>query len=268
MNLVKVRQGEPILPSSGDYNAFIEAALAHRGRSADQRVSGEALDTKPGVLWVRNDTGADIDDLGRVLGLDGLVFTPDGEARTAVVFKGVTPDKAEHRGKFCVLSGPVRSGRIVEAYLDTIALVRLFVPLEEGTDKAAFAEIDDGETRLRAACYGSAQILYRELSYGEMWAVVRLGRAPATFPVKLTQVGGAQGTDTDPATWTYDVLDPCTEEVLSDSPVDPTATPHKWQRPSVGQMIEATYGMARFDSDGAVVLTWVNETPEQQACPT
>ena len=99
-----------------------------------------------------------------------------------------------------------------------------------------------------------------------MWAVVSQGPAPAVFPVKLTQVGGSQGTSTTVASWTYDVKDFCTDETLSTAAVNPTTTPHKWKRPSVGQMIAATFGLARLDPDGKTVLTWINEVADQQSC--
>jgi len=89
--------------------------------------------------------------------------------------------------------------------------------------------------------------------------------------VDLTQVGGSQGDETNPATWTYDVADVVTGETL-ESGVDPTAAPHKWQRPSIGWMIPATFGYAHYQSDGSngydLVLCWINEMVDQEACET
>jgi len=54
--------------------------------------------------------------------------------------------------------------------------------------------------------------------------------------------------------------------------VDPTASPHKWQRPSIGWMIPATFGYAHYHPDGSggweLVLGWINETVDQEACET
>ena len=56
------------------------------------------------------------------------------------------------------------------------------------------------------------------------------------------------------------------------SAVDPVAAPHKWQRPSIGQMIAATFGYAHYvpnDSYGYdLVLGWINEMVDQEACET
>jgi hypothetical protein len=50
------------------------------------------------------------------------------------------------------------------------------------------------------------------------------------FPVDPTQVGGAQGDELNPATWTYDVADGFTGDTMAGA-VDPTAAPHERQRP-------------------------------------
>lgn len=277
--LQKVAAGAPLKVSASDWNAFIDAARDFRNRSANRQVPRSTRDTQPGIVWVRNDTGAAIHQMFAVLGLDGLAFDASkmvldevGKEIPTLVLKAVRPDKTKHRGRFCILTGPVENGKLVRAYLDVVTPVRLFVPAAEAyNEKAAYAEIDDfseaGKLRLRSACYGSAQILYRETTgTGEMWAVVRLGRTPATFPVKLEQVAGSQGTSTAPATWTYHVKDFCTDEKLNAGPVNPTVDPHGWKRPGAGQMIKATRGLARFDKDGRPVLTWINEVADAESC--
>lgn len=91
------------------------------------------------------------------------------------------------------------------------------------------------------------------------------------FPVNLNQTGGSQGTASGPATWTYTVFDAETSQVLL-SNVNPVNSPHKWQRPSVGQMIKATFGYAHYQNNGSsspqLVVGWVNEVADQQACET
>lgn len=87
------------------------------------------------------------------------------------------------------------------------------------------------------------------------------------FPVTLTQTGGAQGSDTAIATWTYTVSHAITGIQLA-TEVSPVADPHKWQRPSVGWIIAATFGYAHYNTSGALVIGWLNEIPDQEACPT
>jgi hypothetical protein len=90
------------------------------------------------------------------------------------------------------------------------------------------------------------------------------GGAGAVIPVKLVQVGGAQGTATTAATWTYDVKDFDTNDTLA-SGVNPVNSPHQYKRPSVGQMIKATFGYAHYDDDD-LVLGWINEVADQETC--
>ena len=89
-------------------------------------------------------------------------------------------------------------------------------------------------------------------------------------PVTLTQSGGTQGDGTNPATWTYDItpaLDPSAGVVMSAQ--DPVSSPHHYQRPNVGQVEKADFGLAwRKSIEPApeppahpyeYELTWINE---------
>ena len=96
------------------------------------------------------------------------------------------------------------------------------------------------------------------------------GGDPIIVPVSLTHSGGAQGDGTNPATWTYDItpaLDPSAGVVMTAE--DPVAAPHHYERPNVGQVEKATFGLAwRKSIDPAPTppahpyeyeLTWINE---------
>ena len=96
------------------------------------------------------------------------------------------------------------------------------------------------------------------------------------FPVTLTVTAGT-ATDTGDATtqcgYEYDVEDAITSEKLAGTgtdpavnAVDPTAGVHKWVRPAVGYMLAATYGYGHRNEDGALVIGWINEIAEQEAC--
>ena len=89
--------------------------------------------------------------------------------------------------------------------------------------------------------------------------------ARGVFPVVLAQSGGSVGDDTTATTWTYDVTD-VGGESLSDTALDPVADPHVFRRPDVGPMLKATAGLAYYNSDGDLVLTWINEALDAGAC--
>ncbi len=267
-DLKKVARGTPLRIPAAAYNAFIDAAADYRNRTVGMEGEYKQHDTKTGIVYVRNNAGGDLEQFA-VVGLDGLVIGPDDndrEFRHRVVMKGVKPDEDKHRSKFGILVEPVASGKLGRAVVAGLCQVKLNVPDEENEPR--FAEIEDSVTgNLKAATYGSAVILWREGGTGVQWAVVRLGNLPILFPVKLEQYGGEQGDDENPATWTYDVTDPVSGETLA-SAVDPVASPHKWQRPSVGYIIPATFGYAHWDADGELVLGWINEVADQEACET
>jgi len=272
--LRKVQAGQKLVIPAAAYNAFIDAAVDYRRRTARIGQKAEPSQRQASIVLVRNDSGGDLNRLA-VLGIDSPVIDPadnEDEFKNRVALVGVTPVEDTHEGKFVVLAEPIATGRIGRAYAAGLCPVKIDVPDED--HEYPFAEVAEGVTdNLKATHYGSAAILWREGSTGVQWAVVRLGKLmpPHVFPVDLTQVGGSQGDEENPATWTYDVLDVVTGETLA-SAVDPTAAPHKWQRPNIGWMIPATFGYAHYELDGAggweLVLGWINEMVDQEACET
>lgn len=205
--------------------------------------------------------------------MDAPVIDPasnEEEFKNRLALACGTPAADTHEGRFVVLAEPIASGRIGRAFAAGVCAVKLDVPDED--HEWRFAEIAGSATaNLKAHHRGSAMILWRAGGTGVQWAVVRLGKPVPlhVFPVELSQTGGDQGDESYPATWTYDVKDAETGTTL-ESGVDPTETPHKWQRPSIGQMIAATYGYAHYEDDGSggqkLVLGWINETVDQEAC--
>jgi hypothetical protein len=268
----KVQSGQPLVIPAGAYNAFIDAALDFRQRTAHIGQGAQPSFAQSGIVLARNDSGGDRQRF-EVLGVDGPVIDPSSneeEFKNRVALACVAPAADTHEGRFVVLAEPVVVGKIGRAFAAGVCAVKLDVPDED--HEWRFAGIADGATaNLKAHHRGSAAILWRAGGTGVQWAVVRLGKPIPlhVFPVELSQTGGDQGDEENPATWTYDVLDVETGETL-ESGVDPTASPHKWQRPSIGQMIAATFGYAHYQEndsgDMELVLGWINETVDQEAC--
>ena len=266
--LKKVKPGDPLVIPAAAYNTFVDAAREFLARQHRQAQAGTPSGQHNCIILVRNDSGADRQRY-QVLGIDWPIFDPAGDEeafRNAPALSGVTPAEDDHAGKFVILAEPIASGRIGRAYAAGVCPVKIDVPDEDHAWR--YAEIADGVTaNLKVSMQGSAGILWRAGGTGVQWAVVRLGKPIPlhVFPVDLTQVGGTQGDEANPATWTYDVLDVVTGETLA-SGVDPAASPHKWQRPSAGYIIPATFGYAHWDADGQLVLGWINEVADQEAC--
>ena len=271
--LRKVRSGDPLVIPAAAYNAFIDAALDFRQRTAHLGQGAQPSFSQASIVLVRNDSGSNQNRMA-VLGVDAPIIDPSAneeEFRNRVALSCVAPEEGTHEGRFVVLAEPIANGKIGRAYAAGVCPVKIDVPDEE--HEWRYAEIADGITgNLKVSMQGSATILWRAGGTGVQWAVIRLGQPVPmhVFPVELTQVGGEQGDEENPASWTYDVLDVVTGETLA-SGVDPVASPHKWQRPSVGQMIAATVGYAHYQPNDAgemeLVLGWINEMVDQEACP-
>jgi len=273
-SLRKVQSGQKLNIPAAAYNSFVDAAVDYRRRTAHIGQKAQQSFRQGSIVLVRNDSGSNQNRLA-VLGIDTPIINPtvnDNEFKNRVALSCVTPAVDTHEGKFVVLAEPIASGKIGRAYAAGVCPVKIDVP-DENTEYR-FAEITDGiADNLKASHYGSAAILWREGGTGAQWAVARLGKLMPVrpFPVDLTQVGGAQGDELSPATWTYDVADVVTGDTLA-SAVNPTVAPHKWQRPSIGWMIPATFGYAHYEPDGTggweLVLGWINEVVDQEACET
>ncbi len=116
-------------------------------------------------------------------------------------------------------------------------------------------------------------IFWNNGTSGESMAFVGLnlgggGGGGVMVPVDLVQVGGAQGTQTTAATWTYDVFradERGTGPTALETAVDPTAAPSNWVR-HLGHMSAATFGLAYYNVDGNLELTWINEQTITAEC--
>ena len=81
-----------------------------------------------------------------------------------------------------------------------------------------------------------------------------------SFLVELTQVGGSQGTDETPATWTYDVKRFEGDGAILFAAMDIVADPSHYRRPNIGQLEAATYGQATYNSNDELLIIDCNET--------
>jgi len=264
----KVKTGDKLRIPATTYNSFIDTTRAFQASQRNIGSTPQSAVRSSGIILVRNDSGKGLSRYS-VLGIEEPIITPKAKLdsfKNKVAVVGKTPNKNDHVGKFVVLLEPLKSKAIGMAYGAGICPVKIDVPDEK--TEYLYADIADGKTdNLKAKRYGAAAILWREGGTGSQWALVRLGLPMPTciFPVKLKQVYGEQGDEKKPATWTYDVSDPTTDDVLAEG-INPTSSPHQWKRPSVGYMIKATFGYAHYDKDDKLVLGWLNEQVEQASC--
>ena len=177
--LAKVQKGDPLIIKANTFNAFIDAAVAHRrgrlgvGRTTT-REAGQSV-----VVPIKNNSGADRSRYD-VLGIDGPLFDPatyPDSFKQQVALKGITPVTSTHEGSFAILLEPVAAGSIGQAAIAGLTIVKVNVP---DTDAEAFdfAEIADATTGyLVKSATGTARVVTIESGTGTKWAVVGFGSA-------------------------------------------------------------------------------------------
>jgi len=204
----KVKSGDPLVIPAPTYNAFVDAAVDHKGR---QQASGQAerqAFRQSGIVLVKNASGADRQRFD-VLGIDAPVITPtDNEDafKNKVVLSGTTPSESDHLGRFVVLLEPLADGKVGMACAAGVCAVHVDVQHENHR----FADVKDGEAAsLESRESGAATILWKESGTGLKWAVVHVAGAvpPMMFPVLVTKDGGNAGDIITNCSFTYTVKD-------------------------------------------------------------
>jgi hypothetical protein len=186
---------DPLVIPAAAYNAFIDAALDFRQRTAHLGQGAQPSFSQASIVLVRNDSGSNQNRMA-VLGVDAPIIDPSAneeEFRNRVALACVAPEEGTHEGRFVVLAEPIAHGKIGRAYAAGVCPVKVDVPDEE--HEWRYAEIADGITaNLKVSMQGSAGILWRAGGTGVQWAVIRLGQPVPmhVFPVELTHVGGEQ----------------------------------------------------------------------------
>lgn len=261
----KAYRGQPLEFPAQLYNQLIENVVEKKRDAIHQKVPAVSRDPGRAVVWVRNATDPAIDlSPGAPVAIQALAADPGEKALAEDYVFAVGIPESRDRGRWGALLQPLGPGDVGRMALAGPVATRVEVPA--GCDTLLFADVKDGAaSHLQVVGAGAGRILWlEEETEGVQRALVHLGTHPAVFPVELDQVGGSPGGATTVCSFTYDLLDPVTGEVLA-AAVDISAPPHNQQRP-VGYLEEATLGLASWSQDGAPVLTWTNEEPAQEVC--
>jgi len=250
----------------------VEELLRDRGEaSRDSRaILANAKRAEQSVVVVRNDSGADVPRFG-VLGLNDIMVPRASSEElfsNRLAFSGYTPTANAHEGQFAVMLNATPAGSTGYGVIG--GAVQCQVDIQD--EDHQFAGIADGDnTQLRSYFHGSARILWKEDGTSTKWAVVQLQRAREVyqyFPVTFEQTGGAAGSFQTGASWLYTVRDFAGLELGTD--IDPTATPHTYERTAIGPLGAATYGIAYYQpkagDDLELVIEWCNETFDLTFC--
>lgn len=172
--LKHVRAGEQFDPPAEAWNAFADAAVAHRSRAHDLGQDATPSAARASIILVKNDSGGDVDRWG-ILGVESVLITPTESElgfQNDLALVGDTPTTADHTGKFVILAEPIPDGKIGRAFAAGVCPVVIGVT-DEGHE---YAEVANGQSAyLASGGSGVAQILWKQSGTGFKWAVVRLG---------------------------------------------------------------------------------------------
>lgn len=173
--LKKVLPGQDLSIPAQAYNAFIDAALAHRGAKSQSVAANERQYSRhPGLVRVRNNTAGVFARFAPV-GLNGVAIEPSAylaSFQNTPIFNAVAPGASTYLGKFAVLQEPLASGLVGDAVLSGITVAQISV--QHATHDRADVDASGG-TSLVTSYYGGAEILYAESGTGTRWAVLRIG---------------------------------------------------------------------------------------------
>jgi len=195
--LKKVQSGQPLVIPANAYNTFIDAARDYQDRRMRQQARTVTPDTKPGVVLVRNTSGADQNRFA-VMEITSPVIGPTDnllEFQNKIAFDAVAPT-ADGISRFVVLAEPIKNTKLGQAVLAGITPVQIDV-----TDESAeYAQPIEAETGyLRTASTGSARIVWKDVGTGLKWGVVQIPAGGAGCSVKvgiITACDYAAGTAT------------------------------------------------------------------------
>ena len=173
--LEKVRPGDGFAIRADTWNAFIDAARAHRRNEAGAAGAGRPTPDNPTpgcTVYVRNDTGSTLPAWSTV-----KLGTPVVDAATypfrvssEPVFPATEPDGADI--PFAVTTQPIRDGKLGTAVVLGVAVADVSVSNSAHTHAAPA----NASLVLASGTSGPARIIWKESGTGTLKAVVLLDR--------------------------------------------------------------------------------------------
>lgn len=258
----KVQIGDSFQIPAVDYNSFVDAAASFRAGQLD---GGGSLVSTPSLHTIKV-LNASFGGLSQYsyLGVVNVFDPPDGTSGGDTwsgppILKGEIYNPEIH-DFFVVLQESLQKDSIGAGLVQGVTPAKVVVrdvAHKFATPNTGFATV------FETTATGPAKILWRQSENigAPTWMLLELGvRQGPLIPIDLLRTGGVGGDATNPASWTYNVIDAITGAALA-SNQDPTATPHRFARP-LGFASFANFGYAHFNKQKELVIGWVNETTE------
>jgi len=207
----KVSAGQPLRIPASTYNAMIDATVDHQRRTQNLNVSALPLNTRNGLVLVRNQTGTDRNRFD-VVGLSNVVVTPSENAQEFAArwaFNAVQVADT-HVGKFAVLQEPVKSGAFALALVVGVTPVFVARPSGENSETAG---IKASQLHLETGLNG-AQILWEDSGgVTPHLALVRMPGQGESQSILRMRVSGVQNNHLVCQRWNGTAFSATTENV-------------------------------------------------------
>lgn len=189
---------------------MLDAAADFKNRSQNRGGSAVPVDTKTGIVVIRNQSGADRNRFD-VLGLSAVIVTPTQNATefaSRYAFNAALP-AATHAGKFALLQEPIKNNAFGRALIVGVSPVNVTRPTGEISE---IAGLKSGQTYLEAGLPG-AQILWEDT--GGTTPHLALVRMPAVLDQSVIRmrVSSVQGDNLVCQRWTGSAWSITTENV-------------------------------------------------------
>jgi hypothetical protein len=208
----KVQPGQRLHIPAAAYNAFVDAAQAHRSQQHNvQQPPGESLPL-PGMIKVRNLTGQGCDRYN-ILSVGSPIIAPSQnlqQFKNQLAFNAVEPYAPISNFRYAILAEPLADEAIGRATLAGPSVVRI----EVISSTHQYANPVAGQVGyLRSDQTGLFRILWKESGTDLKWAVViaeprypdELGTPAVVFQLTTALAAGVNQTATATVTTTSDV---------------------------------------------------------------
>ena len=168
--LKKVQPGDPLRIPAATFNTILDAARDFQQRQRSVSHAARPQIRQPGVVLVRNDSGADLDRFA-VVGLDDVLIDPAdnlAEFQNHIAFSAVVPT-VDHAGRWAILQEPLADGAIGQAVAAGVTPVQV----DMASESHRHAALDPGESGHLQSATSGAEILWVKSGTGVKWAAIR-----------------------------------------------------------------------------------------------
>lgn len=159
-----------------EYNKFIKTSEIVGNGTDNLAKPIQGLNTEKQIIFLRNDSGEDIDQY-RALSLSDLVFLPQENEegfKFRFSFKGKQYDQTDpvlqDPLNFCITQQSIAPDGIGRAMINGTTQARIFL----NNINHRYVRLDDESVILQSAITGDARIQFHEGVEGEGWAVVQM----------------------------------------------------------------------------------------------